>query len=263
MIRRLSPEASLSLVIRHVDRAAISRRYRDERERVWQARLARAEALGKKLWNGELYTIETLEMRRGRLEIEMGSCEFKDVVFRIERGAESLEEEFGPEHVPRYVTADCIPTTADGKFVFGIRSSGTNVPGGRLGLIGGTLNKDEMAIDGFADIETFMRREIAEETTFDVESTTLRLYSINEFERKYEFLFTFALALESNAVGSMNTEAEFERLVALDLEHARVAEHGLDAFRFAKAYLGELTSLHGGQANSSEPGTASTRRILP
>lgn len=240
-IIRFTPEELHSITIRYVARQPLSSEYVESRERVWATRLDEATRQGKTLWNGELYTIESLE-RGEALLITMSTCEFKDVVFRIARGLDELERSYGVRHVPRYVTVDCIPVTSDGRFVFGVRNRGTNVPGGSVGLIGGTLNRDEMHVNTFDDITRYMRHEIEEETTLVCPEGALKLFSLNRFEGKFEFLFTWQLDVPGDTVASMSKPAEFQNLLALECNEALRLQNGLDAYRFAKAYLHELVT---------------------
>ena len=131
--------------------------YVSEREEVWNRELERAEETGIDIWNGIVYTIEELlQPDEEILHIVLGSCEYKDIIFRIVKGRPNIINEYGISHLPKYITLDCIPVTKDGKFVFGIRGNSTLPDGGCIGLIGGTANKDEMEIRGFDDLEKFM-----------------------------------------------------------------------------------------------------------
>jgi hypothetical protein len=230
-----------ALHLTHVPRPTRSPAYLAERESVWQGRVTAARMKGEHLWNGELYTIEhLLQWDETHILLAMSSCEFKDVVFRVHTGLAVLAQTYGTAHLPQYVTVDCIPVTSDGQLIFGVRGAGTHVQAGKVGLIGGTLNKDEMTVASFADIVTFMQKEVHEETALLCHVDELTLFALNVFRGKYEFLFTFDAHVHSAEVRDLNTPEEFDYLMATDLAGAMAIDNGLDAVRYAKTYLPQL-----------------------
>jgi hypothetical protein len=219
--------------------SVFSESYVNEREKVWQQELIKAEASGKDIWNGIVYTIEEmLQPDEETLHISLGSCEYKDIIFRIVKGRPTIVKEYGISHLPKYITLDCIPVTKDGKFVFGIRGNSSLPDGGSIGLIGGTANKDEMEIRSFTDLKKFMINEIKEETGLDPAGDNVSLYSINQFNAKYEFLYKVNLDIDSSETETYHKEGEFIEL--LSLSSAEVHNYDgptLDAFRFARLYI--------------------------
>ena len=131
----------------------LSSKYNDERELIWRQELEKAKELSKAIWNGIVYTIEKmLQPDEETLHIVLSCCEYKDIIFRINKGRSNILKEYGISHLPKYITLDCIPVTRDGKFVFGIRGNSTILDSGCIGLIGGTANKNEMILDAIRDI---------------------------------------------------------------------------------------------------------------
>ena len=242
MIIRFSQDELHKLSIRQIDRGVLSETYRRERQGVWDIKLAAARAEGRDLWNGEVYTIENIiQYDEDCIVIEMSSCEYKDIVLQTEKGVEAIVKQYGTDYLLRFVTVDCIPITRDGRFVFGIRGGKTIVGTGALGLIGGTLNKDEMSVERFSDISAFMQREIQEETNLPCAAETLALFSLNFFGGKYEFLFSLRVPVHSNEIAGMHKTGEFSQLIAMGLaETISTQRYGVDAFRYCRNYLPRL-----------------------
>lgn len=242
MIIKFSREEQEKIIFREVKRRALSNQYLEQREEVWQRKLSESKQKNQKLWNGEVYTIETLiQYDESRVVLELGSSEYKDIIFRSQLGAERISEEFGSNHLLNFITVDCIPVTTDRKAVFGVRAKGTYVQEGALGLIGGTLNKDEMSVKSLNDITQFMLKEIREETAMVLPFESLRLFSVNFFRSKYEFLYTVNLDCSSNEIQKLHRDGEFSRLVALNRDELEKTDlTPLDTIRFCKNYLSDL-----------------------
>ena len=217
----------------------LSEKYNDERELVWRHELERTKKSGKGIWNGIVYTIEEmLQPDDETLHIVLSSCEYKDIVFRIKKGRSNILKEYGISHLPKYITLDCIPQTRDRKFVFGIRGNSTILDGGCIGLIGGTANKDEMEINCVEDLKKFMITEIKEETRIKVAENKLSLYSINQFNAKYEFLYKLFLDIDSSEISMCHKEGEFHELLCLTaVEVHKYSGPTLDAFNYSRLYI--------------------------
>lgn len=217
----------------------LSEKYNDERELIWRQKLEKAKESGKGIWNGIVYTIEEmLQSDEETLHIVLSSCEYKDIIFRINKGRSNIIKEYGISHLPKYITLDCIPVTRDRKFVFGIRGNSTILDGGCIGLIGGTANKDEMEINCGEDLKKFMIKEIEEETRIAVEENKLSLYSINQFNAKYEFLYKLFLDIDSSEISMCHKEGEFVELLCLTADEVRKYNGPtFDAFRYSRLYI--------------------------
>lgn len=249
MMIHFSHEEQAHLQIRQVARRPLSDGYLTAREQGWTRRQQRAATEGTHIWNGEIYTIERiLQYDEQRLVLEMATCEFKDIVYRVQEGVEAIEGRHGSDHVMPFVTVDCLPMTADGKLVFGVRSRGTTAQPGTLGLIGGTLNRDEMVVERFADIGRFMAQEISEETSLPVRISQLVLFSLNFFRAKYEFLYTCKLDASARDLAQLCKPGEFVQLLALapqDLDRLDMPQ--LDAVRYCRNYLLALMQWYNAQ----------------
>ncbi len=221
---------------------SLSEAYIEERELIWLERISKTKKLGKSIWNGTIYTIEKLiQIDEENIYIVMGDCEFKDIVFRISKGVPYIIEKYGVSHVPIFITLDCIPITTDGKFVFGLRGNNTNVENECIGLIGGTANKDEMEIHSIEEFSQFMVKEIEEETLIKVRDNKLSLFSLNQFNSKYEFLYTLQLDISSENIHQIHKNDEFTDLLCMSKTEVENYEGStLDAFRYVKTYIKEL-----------------------
>lgn len=143
--------------------------YLADRERTWDEQMARVQALNGHMWNGEIYTWEdVLIPDTNRVIIRVGTCEYKDVVFRFHQGREYVSGRYGDEALVRIMGVNVMPLTADGKFVFGQRADRPE-QGAPVGGIGGTLNKDEIEIHTFADVCRHAFTELQEETALPVD----------------------------------------------------------------------------------------------
>ena len=204
--------------------------------------LEKAEETGKSVWNGIVYTIEEmLRPDEETLHIVLSSCEYKDIIFRIRAERSYIMQEFGISHLSKYITLDCIPVTKDGKFVFGIRGGSTIVDKGCIGLIGGTANKDEMEIHRGEDLKKFMVKEIEDETNIAVDKNRLSLFSVNQFNAKYEFLYRLNLESDSSAISRLQKKGEFGKLLTLTADEVhKYTGPTLDAFRYCRLYIDDL-----------------------
>ncbi len=242
MISYLTDTETKNIKIQFQENNNLSGNYIEERESIWNERIASTKKQGKNIWNGIIYTINKfLQIDDENIHIVLNTCEFKDIVFRINKGIPYIIEKYGISYISEFITLDCIPVTKDGKFVFGLRGNNTNVNNGSIGLIGGTANKDEMEIHSINDFKKFMINEIEEETLIKVKENMLTLFSINQFNGKYEFLYKLALNIDSSKIHEIHKNDEFQDLLCLTArEIQNYNEPMLDAFRYAKTYIQDL-----------------------
>jgi 8-oxo-dGTP pyrophosphatase MutT (NUDIX family) len=247
LIIQFSDKELQRVQIAKVSTPSLPASYLAEREKLWKEKLSHAQQTGSSLWNGRIYTLEKLKQTsQSHIHLELGTCEYKDILFHIHRNSIHLAPDFW---VPsfHYLTVCCIPTTLDQKFVFGVRAKGTAVKSGSVGLIGGTLNQDEREVHEFQDFYAFMRKEIEEETAIPPHSLDLTLFSLNFYRAKYEFLFTFKLPIHSKDVNSIHKNGEFSELLALAPDEvSSLTLPPTDSFLYCRNYLPNLdTFLHG------------------
>ncbi|MCF6239752.1 MAG: hypothetical protein L3J74_00215 [Bacteroidales bacterium] len=242
MIIHLSETELLKAQISFQPPTQMSSRYLIERENVWSEHIRKAYKSGKNIWNGIIYTInDWIQIDEENLLIKLSSCEFKDIVFRNYKGVTYVLNNYGIDSMSKFITLDCIPVTNDGKYVFGIRGNTTNVKNGSIGLIGGTANKDEMEITSTVDFKKFMIKEIEEETQITVNEHNLSLFSINQFNGKFEFLYKLVLNLNSCEIDKIFRKGEFVDILCLsEQEVFNYKGKTLDAFRYSKLYINSL-----------------------
>ncbi len=242
MISYLTDKELKNAVIRFRAPASLSGKYLEERETIWKQEFEKANKSGKSIWNGTVYTIEEmLQPDEEKLYFVFSTCEYKDIVFRIKKGRSNIIKEYGISYLPKYITLDCITVTTDNKFVFGIRNNSTILDSGHIGLIGGTANQDEMEINSVKDLTKFMIKEIEEETMIQVIEKNLYLFSINQFNAKYEFLYILLLDIDSNKINNLYKEGEFDKLLCLTADEVHNYNAGtLDAFRYSRLYIDKI-----------------------
>ncbi len=116
MISYLTLKELQNTVILFRPAISLSEKYKDEREIIWKQQLEKAEESGISIWNGVIYTIEEmLQIDEENIQIVLSTCEYKDIVFRINNRKSNIVKKYGISHIPKYITLDCIPITTDGK----------------------------------------------------------------------------------------------------------------------------------------------------
>lgn len=174
----------------------------------------------------------------GQITLGMSTCEYKDVILRMVKGRGSILEKYGAGYFLNTSGVTWIPVTQDGRFVFGIRGDYAGRGTHPMGLIGGTLNKDEMEIYDFAGIRRFMLKEAEEETRFKPDITDLRFVALGHAPHAFLFLFTSRIRLYSEEVTNRNRGGEFSHLKAMSAEEATAYNlHATPAFWFWRQHL--------------------------
>lgn len=203
-------------------RDLLSKKYIQERDKIWKEEMDKAEKKGKDFWEGEVYTIhDILHVAAQNVHIYMDTCSYKDIVFKNKLGVRRIVSQYGINCLAEHVSVDCIPITIEGKWVFGKRNDKTMIQKGMLALIGGTLNKDEMKVQTFNDIKRYAKKEIKEETQFRKGLSIIKLHGLYHYIGKYQFLFTIKTSIESSEVDNYNSNSEFSELIALSEEELR------------------------------------------
>lgn len=210
-----------NLTIQPVERPQWSAMYLEEREQAWTAQMEQVLARNGHMWNGEIYTWEDILIpNENRVILRVGTCEYKDVVFRFLQGHEYVNERYGDESLVRIMGVNVMPVTADGKFVFGQRADRPE-QGAPVGGIGGMLNKDETEIRTFAEIRGHAFTELQEETALPVAPQDLRFFGLFAAGHSYHFLFAVRLAVGSAEIQNYHRPGEFSRLLAFTEQEAR------------------------------------------
>ena len=176
----------LTEITEELTAGARSSEYLQQRELAWDRAKTRH---GDNLWNGKVCTIRHAAVRDARLDISTGSCEYKDIVFKREIGADRLAQRFGPAAVDCHTFTAALPITADGRLIFGRVGSGTIQSEGLLDFVGGSLNLDEHPIRSIEDIRTVTAQELAQEIGLEVRASDCELLSVNFHGGCCYFLF--------------------------------------------------------------------------
>ena len=210
MITLFSPAELAGLAFEEIERRPLPPAYLAGRELVWQEEMAKVIARADNMWNGEIYTAERiLRGGDGNLRFLVSTCEYKDFVYRRVKGAQAIEAEFGRDLLFCGCAVGFIPLTQDDQFVFGVRGDFAMDGSHPLGMIGGTLNKDEMPVWNYSDLRAYALKEIGEETALEGIEDRLRFVGMSTERYLCQFVFTAQLELYSSEVGSLNRPGEF------------------------------------------------------
>ncbi len=234
MITLFSTAELDGLSFEEIERRPLPQAYLAGRELVWQAEMAKVIAREDNMWNGEIYTAERiLRGGDGNLRFLVSTCEYKDFVYRRVKGAQVIEAEFGRNLLFCGCAVGFIPLTHDDQFVFGVRGDFAMDGSHPLGMIGGTLNKDEMPVQNYSDLRAYALKEIGEETALDGIEDRLRFVGMSTERNLCQFVFTAQLLLTSGEVGSLNRPGEFSHLVGVNEDEAQgIPEPVTGAARF-------------------------------
>ncbi|UTY57082.1 NUDIX hydrolase [Massilia sp. erpn] len=208
--------------------------YIAQREACWASECAR---LGKNLWNGVVYSTESIHWENTRLIVELGLVEYKDIVFKRVRGAETIADTFSPAAVKRHMFTAVMPVDAEGKVLLGRVGALSIQDPGLLDLVGGSLNTSELDLQTLDSIREFSTLEFVQETGVSLAPKDLRLWSINHDGDCVFFVFKVAYDLQRLSDGFISN-GELTELVALDL-HAEIAasQRVSKDVLFLKSYL--------------------------
>ncbi len=244
MIIHLSGTELEHLSFQPVERGERSSAYLAERELAWAAQMEKVLARNDKMWNGEVYTLEEiLTPAEGQVRFIVSTAEYKDAVFKWEKGLTYIEETYGIPYLFRFMTVDCVPVTRDGKFIFGIRGDGGGGGLHPISPIGGGLNKDEMEVHDFADVRRFMLKELEEETALACAPEAFQFYALGYEDAVFTFMFTLPLPIHSHQIQQYHRDGEFSRLIALTAQEAdAISLPTARAFRQWRSQLCHLSS---------------------
>ncbi len=115
---------------------------------------------GDSLWNGMSYRLEKYKSIDGITIAHFGTSEFKNSYGSKEVSDTLFQLPFEERPNCMYVTT--LLETVDGHYILGQTGSG-GIHEGRIALIGGNLNQDEMKVRQYADLVTYLEMELEEE----------------------------------------------------------------------------------------------------
>lgn len=128
-------------------------------DRIWDEEVAEMTAKGRKIWNAELYRLESFALNGQRLWLDLSTIEVKEIHATHRLPGES---ELGEKHRPNNIFIASLIETRDGKFIFG-RTNANTLNAGRVDLIGGALSKTERPVATSNDLYGSALAEIEEE----------------------------------------------------------------------------------------------------
>lgn len=215
-----------------------SDQYLELREEIWQESEIKMKAQNKEFFNGELYTIEKIQNNHlDETEIIFGLCEFKDIMMK----RKNLNFCISHNELDLHTSADLLLKCSDDKFIFGIRDNKTSLKAGSIGTIGGSLNKDEMVITKFSNIDDFMKLEFRQELGLDPDQFHFEFKYLNQFNAKYEFLYLVTTDWDSKTLIDKANITEFSELIAMHKDEViNYSKDTTDAFAFTQLYINAL-----------------------
>jgi len=184
----------------------------------WQEFLQQAKNQNKKLWDSEIYRLESFDKRNNSLELKVSVIPFSvrlgmnDCVNEVKKLGESYAA-FG-------LYTSCFVITADNKYLF-IEKSGHYFTNRKISFIGGVLSKTEQVIAGGDDLYQSVLSEVTDELEIDgniVDSMALRAGFISE-NYNVCMLFTVNLKksfLEIRSQFKANDDGEAASIIGVD-----------------------------------------------
>lgn len=187
--------------------------YLNFREAFW---LACKQKYGDKLWNGTVCTVETIRVKDQKIILEMGKCEYKDIMYKNQVGLEKFKA-FGLGRLIAHSFTCILPILKNKQIVLGVVGAGTVQSPGLIDIIGGTLNLDEKPITSFENIQQMTVNELQEETGMKISLLQLIPYSINYHDGCCFFLFVVKMQTDS-IMSKFQSNDELSRLLCISLE---------------------------------------------
>ncbi|MBN1617878.1 hypothetical protein JW887_00870 [Candidatus Dojkabacteria bacterium] len=210
----------------------LSKTYINLREKVWERFKSNKK---ESVWNGEIYTIhKIIQHTNGRLCIEVGLCEYKDIILSRELGDEMIYSRFGSNYIFQHIETVALPRTVSGKYVYGVRNNKTSHREGELDMIGGLVNRDEIKITSFGALKKNIIKEVLEETGIQAQYSEIHLVCVCFFNNKFQFVYTFKI--DDVQLNTHSKVEEFSHLVKLS-ESEILNNSGSSAYEYSKNYL--------------------------
>jgi hypothetical protein len=126
----------------------------------WNDMLRASSEAGKKIWDSDVYRLESFEMSTERLSIYLATIPFS-VRLGMNKHTEMVKQ-LGLEYSPKGMFSSCLVKTSDNYFVF-IEKSDVYFTQKRFAWVGGIISKSESIIRDGKDLFTNTKREVLEE----------------------------------------------------------------------------------------------------
>ncbi len=202
--------------------------YLQSREETWNNL---KQEYSNKLWNGIVYTIESLRFKKQKLIIEMGICEYKDIILKNKLGFKNIKAKFGNDAIAIHTFTAGMPVTRDGDLALGIVGEGTYQAPGEADFIGGTLNVDSLQITNINDIKKITAQEFEEELGLDIPYCDFRLFSLNYYNGCCFFLFKLIIQ-DRNVFLSFKENKEIKDILWVPFEKLNICSPVTNDVRF-------------------------------
>jgi hypothetical protein len=182
--------------------------YIEQREVFWEEKLKAVQARGAQIWNGDIYYLDALEVKDNHIYLDLGVGSFKDLAFLIDKGTEYISSNLAESDLSCYATVLVFLKTVDGKYIFPVTNGSTYQESGKVHVLGGNLNRDEVQISSIDDIYQQASNEISEETNLTATKDLLQLDSIFINNSRCNFIFTYNHLFEENEIANISRNTE-------------------------------------------------------
>lgn len=137
-----------------------SKEYKQASSLIWRDLLAKIRKNGGRAWNGQVYRLNSISKRGEKILLTLDYLDYKthyaiDKLYHLTKGLDFKNK-------PNGIYVSFIPRTKDGKIVYGVKSKKT-ISKYKIGLLGGTLNRDEIKLTKGEDLRKFTKNELKEE----------------------------------------------------------------------------------------------------
>lgn len=236
----LTKEEQLNTTIKFLGKRSLSNEYSLEREIHWEEHLKKGESVGKKFWNGLLYSFEGFDQFNfDNPVLYLGEMEYKDYIFKKKVGVEYIVNKYGKEYIFRNCGVDLLLVTKDKKIVIGQKAFSVNLETNLYGHISGNMNIDEMIVGSFSDISNVMKMEIEEESNIKFDSKRLNFNQIILFNSYVGFEYIYQLDISSQDVHTIFKTGEFTSFTTVTPEEFLKLK-GVSGFEFSKRYIKDI-----------------------
>lgn len=216
--------------------------YQASLEAEWNNIVVHKQNLGTKIWNCDLYRLESFAFREGSLQLEFATVQTKEVLVFCRH---VKEHQYPEKYWPKNMFVASIVETSDAQCLFGELSGRTLGGKGKVDMLGGALSKREIELLSGADIERALFREFAEElslTPAHIQSSIFRGLVLSEV-KSIGIIFEVNLSIDSFQVLDLFNQGNDDELARLLMVKSSELSDFLAAGKSYFPTVGELWRL--------------------
>lgn len=137
-------------------------------EKQWQTTLARNTAKPDAVFNGDLFSLLSWNIRNGKLELALGDTNYKEYVGTRNH---EFKRKFPCTRIANPLAVCAVIVTNDGEILIE-RRNGVDVYGGSFHVIGGFMDRNMDIVNGVLGGPFYaIKREVREETFLDISNS--------------------------------------------------------------------------------------------